>query len=295
MNRLRTFAVIALVVAAVPASAAKRVRISVMTLFHPQQFTVESTAAQPLVANAGEKEMLVDGEGGRVTLSRAGQNVRLTSRGQRLTGRQVSFTPQQGGDAEFVLSVPGKLRRSYRGRLTVINTGRELLAVVDMDLETAVASIVAAEMPDVPLEALRAQAVAVRSYLIAGEKRHAHVDFCDTTHCQFLRSPPPLASSAARATAATEGLVLAWKGKPFAAMYSAACGGRTRSATPAETAGGDYPYFAVDCRYCRCTRQRRGHGVGLCQNGAAGMARDGKSFRQILAHYFPNTTIESLR
>ena len=30
-----------------------------------------------------------------------------------------------------------------------------------------------------------------------------------------------------------------------------------------------------------------GHGVGLCQNGAAEMARQGKTYRQILNHYFP--------
>ncbi len=38
----------------------------------------------------------------------------------------------------------------------------------------------------------------------------------------------------------------------------------------------------------------RGHGVGLCQRGATGMALDGLDFRTILAHYFPNTTIESV-
>jgi peptidoglycan hydrolase-like amidase len=32
----------------------------------------------------------------------------------------------------------------------------------------------------------------------------------------------------------------------------------------------------------------------LCQRGAVGMALDGVDFRTILAHYFPNTTIESV-
>ena len=34
-----------------------------------------------------------------------------------------------------------------------------------------------------------------------------------------------------------------------------------------------------------------GHGVGLCQWGAAGMARAGKSYRDILHFYFPNTQL----
>ncbi len=38
----------------------------------------------------------------------------------------------------------------------------------------------------------------------------------------------------------------------------------------------------------------RGHGVGLCQEGARGYARMGWSFERILAHYYPGTAIESL-
>jgi stage II sporulation protein D len=34
-----------------------------------------------------------------------------------------------------------------------------------------------------------------------------------------------------------------------------------------------------------------GHGVGMCQFGAMEMARQGKSFRQILFHYYPDTRI----
>jgi SpoIID/LytB domain protein len=37
-----------------------------------------------------------------------------------------------------------------------------------------------------------------------------------------------------------------------------------------------------------------GHGVGLCQIGAAMMALRGYDFRQILAHYFPGTELKSL-
>lgn len=37
-----------------------------------------------------------------------------------------------------------------------------------------------------------------------------------------------------------------------------------------------------------------GHGVGLCQHGAMGMARDGKSVEEILAHYYRGATLERL-
>lgn len=37
-----------------------------------------------------------------------------------------------------------------------------------------------------------------------------------------------------------------------------------------------------------------GHGVGLCQIGAARMASEGKGFREILEHYYPNTHLTKL-
>jgi stage II sporulation protein D len=37
-----------------------------------------------------------------------------------------------------------------------------------------------------------------------------------------------------------------------------------------------------------------GHGVGMCQYGAASMALDGKSQEEILAHYYPETSIKTL-
>ena len=102
-----------------------------------------------------------------------------------------------------------------------------------MDLETAVASVVAAEgTVDTPSEALKALAVAARSYFVAGKGRHRDFDFCDTTHCQFLREPPASNSAATQAVSATRGLVItyqsAYQSQPIAAMYTRSCSGRTR-------------------------------------------------------------------
>lgn len=38
-----------------------------------------------------------------------------------------------------------------------------------------------------------------------------------------------------------------------------------------------------------------GHGVGLCQDGARVMGAAGKTYREILAHYFPGARVETLR
>jgi len=36
-----------------------------------------------------------------------------------------------------------------------------------------------------------------------------------------------------------------------------------------------------------------GHGVGLCQIGAAVMADGGKTYREVLQHYYPGTTVSA--
>ena len=40
------------------------------------------------------------------------------------------------------------------------------------------------------------------------------------------------------------------------------------------------------------TGQGHGHGVGMCQWGASGMARAGRTAKQILQHYYPRTQLE---
>jgi SpoIID/LytB domain protein len=37
-----------------------------------------------------------------------------------------------------------------------------------------------------------------------------------------------------------------------------------------------------------------GHGVGMCQTGAIGMAESGRSYREILRHYYPGTVLRKL-
>ena len=343
----------------------ERVRVSVFGLFHPRTVIVE--VKQAMTARIAGEEVAVQ-PGQRVVMSIATGRV-LVERGEtRFAGERVEFVSRDGGEAEFTLAVPGKIRRMYRGRLEVMlesergatqvnaqkqranlgHQGAELVPVVSMELETAVASVNAAEAgPGTPMEALKAQAVAIRSYLVAGGPRHPLSDFCDTTHCQFLKSPPASNSRAAEAAEATRGLVLAWQDKPFAAMYSASCAGRTHSLAEVGYAQRGYPYFGVECEYCRRHPERwsatipnedaatllkksdaerlrlgrklgwstvpsndysakprgglvdlsgvgRGHGLGLCERGGAAMATEGKNFREILEHYYPNTTLISI-
>lgn len=264
------------------------VTISVLSLFHPRTLILTPTHPTAALFNGFPR-----------TLSAP-----LT-----LTLADTLTLPTQ---TTFTLTVPGKLTRTYTAALRItshVGTPGDgtLTAILTLPTELAVASIVAAESPpNAPFEALKAQAIVSRSYLLANHS-HAAFDACDTTHCQFLRSPPPPNSLAARATAATRAQVLTWRPTPtspphiIAAMYARSCGGHTRPhPTPASSSDpAAYPYFRVACAFCLAhphassasQTYSRGHGIGLCQLGAAALAAQGQNATEILKHFFPNTTI----
>jgi len=325
-------------------AAARDLRIGVFGLLHPQQLTITCLPGQMLMLTAGSHQVALSG-GASALLFLEGDRVRMRISDQGFAATEVRVTGGTARGSDFLLSAPGKLTRQFRGKLDVACRSDELMAVVEMDLETAVASAVAAEsVPGASLEALKAQAVATRSFYLASRARHGQIDFCDTTHCQFLREAPPPQSFAAQAAAATEGLVVFYDGAPVPALFTGSCGGRTRTLRDIGLEPAVYPYFSVLCNYClqhsphwrvrleageatglashsEASRLRlgrilgwdvvpgnnyelrpcgdevmvegrgKGHGVGLCQLGAAWMARQGRGFQEILAFYYPNTLV----
>ncbi len=258
---------------------AAAVHIGVFGLFHPMQFDIMPVQGQVLIVEAE----------GRTSTLEGSASVRLRS--------PAHVAGRDGREAAFVLSVPGKIRREFHGTLEIRRDGAHLEAIVEMSREVAVSSIVAAEGADAtPPEARKAQAIVARSFLEAARGRHRDFDFCDTTHCQFLREPPSGSNSAFRAAAETRGQVLMYNGRVIAALYSADCGGHTRALKDSDWRGttdaAAYPYFGVECPVQDPLKNRvSGHRVGMCQVGAAEMARRGAGFREILAHYFPATVI----
>ncbi len=249
------------------------VMIGVFGLFHPTELEVSPARGNVLIVASSGRTQTLEGR----------DSARLRS--------AATVTGRDGGEARFILSVPGKIQREFHGKLEIRPQAGELLAIVTMDRETAVASIVAAEgPPGAPLEARKAQAVVARSFLIAARGRHDWFDFCDTTHCQFLREPPPAASPARRASEETRELALTYQGRAIAALYSADCGGRTRSLEDAGWSVENYPYFGVECPV---RGKVSGHRIGLCQVGSAEMARRGAGFLEILAHYFPAAVVDA--
>jgi stage II sporulation protein D len=80
-------------------------------------------------------------------------------------------------------------------------------------------------------EALRAMAIAARTYAVRFAGRHAAegYDFCDTTHCQDVRFSA-VTDRLRQAAEATEGELLWFAGAPASTFYGKDCGGSTESA-----------------------------------------------------------------
>jgi peptidoglycan hydrolase-like amidase len=331
-------------------SQTQTVRFGVLGIFHPRQLTLAADEAGELLVSAADRRIFLQSRSACSVLriQSSGDLLLLSCGGKQIQAQELRASDRNQQPVAFLLAVPGKIKRRYEGTLELKARNGELIPVVSMDLETAVASAVDAEtLPGTPLEALKAQAVVSRSYFAAGRGRHANFDFCDLTHCQALREPPAAGSPAANAVAATRNLVLTFNGKPIASMFTRSCGGHTRTAQEIGLPQAEYPYFSVTCDLCaknpfRWTRKvssddasllflhgesgrlsicRRlgwnavpsnnftareqdgavvlqgagqGHGLGLCQRGARGMAEQASGFREILSHYFPNTKLEEL-
>ncbi len=229
------------------------VRIGVLGLFHPRHLTLAPADGNALVLGTGSDSIVLETSSGArlAAVDLLGSKILVVHGNHNIQTSMLLASSRAGAPSCFTLTIPGKIARRYCGTLEVKPSGSELIAVVSMDLETAVASVTAAEADlGTPLEALKAQAIAARSYLVSARGRHTDFDFCDTTHCQFLREPPSLASPFTRAALETRGQVLAYKSQPFAAMYTRSCNGHTRTPSQTGLPSGAYPYFSVECKHC---------------------------------------------
>ena len=241
--------ILILLVALHSAASGNELRIGVFSLFHPSELILRAAPASTLeVSVAGAVWSL---EGSRTARFRVGRSGVLCVAGDRSSNSEVVRVSGSRGRTDFVLSIPGKIERRFAGSLEIQVHAGELVPIVITHLETAVAAFVAAESgPRASIEALKAQAIAVRSYYYASSARHRDYHFCDTTHCQFLRESPYETAAAGVAASETKGLILVHTGAPLAALFSASCGGRTRTLAEAGMAAEGYPYYAVECRPC---------------------------------------------
>jgi hypothetical protein len=137
---------------------------------------------------------------------------------------------------------------------------------VELELEEYLRRVLPYEMPaSWPEEALKAQAVAARTYAVAAirKPRHGSAHLCATTHCQVYGQTTHSRTDAAIKATAGE----TWPAGT--GEYIAKCG-------------------RADCPYCQGQGGTSGKAWDgrMCQNGAKLMAERGVKYSEILAHYY---------
>ena len=151
------------------------------------------------------------------------------------------------GDAQGLYTGPiqvspltreGRLRvseREYRGSMEVVSNKRGKLTVVNiLDVENYLRGVVPLEIGKLSenrIEALKAQAVAARTYTVSnlGRRKSLGFDLYSTVADQVYRGYGAEWPVADRAISETRGMIATYRGRPIAAYYSSTCGGETES------------------------------------------------------------------
>lgn len=176
----------------------------------------------------------------------------------------------------------------YRGYLIVQNKNKKLTVINDVELEDYLKGVVPSEMPSGwELEALKAQAVAARSYALAnlGKRASSGYDLKDTPEDQAYGGASVETIKTNEAVASTSGLVLTYNMKVVPAYYSASAGGQTINASAVW--GNDLPFVRSVPSYDDNVK-KNGHGVGMSQHGANNLAKQGYNAYQILNYFYQN-------
>jgi stage II sporulation protein D len=162
------------------------------------------------------------------------------------TGQDIASAALFPANAEQDLSVDGV---GYRGLLEVRPTASGALTVINVvNLEDYLRGVVPNELSPQSfpqLEALKAQAVAARTYALRnrGQFEAAGYDICATPACQVYRgraSEHPLTDQAVEET---RGIIAAYRGNLINALYTSTCGGHTEDAVNIFEGEREVPYL----------------------------------------------------
>lgn len=164
--------------------------------------------------------------------------------------------------------------------------------IKEIELEDYVTCVIASEMGNAPEEALKAQAIASRSYACAQGVLDGKIISDSASKAQAFRAPRIVYKNCEAAAKATADEVLTYGGKYASTYFCHSNGGRTYSS---EEVWGGVRNYLVSRKDPWTTEKKNGHGVGMSQVGAINAAKQGVGFRDILSFYYPKTTLSKIK
>lgn len=121
---------------------------------------------------------------------------------------------------------------TYRGTMAILLIKGKLTVINGIPTESYLAGVVPEEMPpEWPGEAVKAQAVAARTFALKNRKRHESegFDVCATTHCQVYGGASTEKEAASHAISETAGEVIFFNGALIDALFHTDSGGMTEN------------------------------------------------------------------
>lgn len=119
----------------------------------------------------------------------------------------------------------------YRDTIEIYRNGGTVNAVNILPLEQYLLGVVTSEMPQSwPIEAIKAQTVAARTYTERNLGKHGRYDMCDNTDCQQYNGVNGESSAGTTAVNATKGVMAYYNGALISATYFSSSGGHTQNA-----------------------------------------------------------------
>ncbi|SDE60039.1 stage II sporulation protein D [Paenibacillus sp. UNCCL117] len=167
-------------------------------------------------------------------------------------GLQAAAALIAGGDAKLWslpangagggVKVAERSGRSYRGGIEVSAFGGKLAVINEVPMDSYLYAVLGSELsPSWPIEALKAQAVAARTFVGKQGNKYEIAHVSDTTLDQFYKGIEAEFPAAQQAVDATRGEVLTYKGALIDPLFFSNAGGLTADST--EVWGNPVPYL----------------------------------------------------
>ena len=187
--------------------------------------------------------LMVFPKGSEIVVFKQGDNLLVYFHGMSLNaGPSIYFTRYQdeAGQAGGLRLMDNS--NIYEGNLS-LTAAETIQAVLSIHLEDYLYGVVPYEMSNsFPIEALKAQAIAARTYAAKRMGKSGAYDLVDTTNDQVFMGRDYKNTNAAKAVDETRGVVAFYNGKPADCYYTASNGGHTEKASHV-WGGADLPYY----------------------------------------------------
>jgi stage II sporulation protein D len=241
--------------------------------FAPHALSVDAVIEMHVAIGKGSSLDIATSNGGSVLDQNGHPLNQLASRQAysfQVSGQNISVGGEQLPGAVVIDPAPGGIfylnSRPYRGRLMVVSNGSALLAVNYVNLKNYLYSVVASEVsPSWPAAALKAQAIAARSYALTYYFRPVHslYHLGSDEYYQVYSGIEKEAPASNQAVDQTAGEFVSYRGGIVESLYAAS---------------DDIVMDAFQ-------------GKGMSQLGALSLSKQGYSYEQILSHYYPKTGV----